>query len=160
LVLKFDTDDLFYYMKHRIMQRGGHLFVSDYGMQVNILSRYGIKNFGVAGRDYRFVNGDTTDFRYRNIQIINRYHGVIKEVSKGMDTFIAKIHINGDYIIGHYSSEIHAAIAYNKAADLLIKKGLTKNFPKNYIESIDEITYAKLYSSIRLSQKIRNFSLE
>ena len=55
---------------------------------------------------------------------------------------------------------INSKIKNNKAADLLIKKGLTKNFPKNYIESIDEITYAKLYSSIRLSQKIRSFSLE
>lgn len=35
----FDIDDLFYYSTHSIMRRGGHLFVSDYGMQVNILSR-------------------------------------------------------------------------------------------------------------------------
>ena len=27
--LKFDVDDLFYYMNHKIMKRGGHLFVSD-----------------------------------------------------------------------------------------------------------------------------------
>ena len=30
----FDIDDLFYYSTHSIMRRGGHLFVSDYGMQV------------------------------------------------------------------------------------------------------------------------------
>jgi hypothetical protein len=38
--LRFDADDLFYYAHHKIMKRGGHLFVSDYGMQINILSRY------------------------------------------------------------------------------------------------------------------------
>lgn len=39
--LKFDIDDLFYYAGHRIQKRQGHLFVSDYGMQYSILSRYG-----------------------------------------------------------------------------------------------------------------------
>lgn len=157
LILKFDIDDLFYYMKHRIMQRGGHLFVSDYGMQVNILSRYGIRNFAVSGRDYRFVNGDSFDFRYRNIQIINRYYGVTKSVVRGRDVYTSKLHINGDYIIGRYSTENEAAIAYNKAAAYVKSKGLQKDFPENYIESIDEIAYAKIYNSIRISRKIRQF---
>jgi hypothetical protein len=158
LILKFDTDDLFYYMKHRIMQRGGHLFVSDYGMQVNILSRYGIKNFAVPGKDYRFVNGDTSDFRYGNILIINHYHGVFKTVVKGRDVYTAKLHIRGDYIIGRYATEYEAAIAYNKAAAYVKSKGLKKDFPENYIESIDDITYAKLYNSVRISKKIREYS--
>ena len=55
------------------MRRGGHLFVADYGMQVNIASRYGIKNFAVENRDYRFVNGNDHDFRYANIEILNTY---------------------------------------------------------------------------------------
>lgn len=74
--LKFDIDDLFYYAGHRIQKRQGHLFVSDYGMQYSILSRYGIKPYAVTGRDYLFFNGDTHDFRYSNILNINRYHGV------------------------------------------------------------------------------------
>lgn len=53
-VLKFDIDDLFYYSSRKIMKRNGHLFVADYGMQVNILNRYGIRNFAVAGKDYLF----------------------------------------------------------------------------------------------------------
>ncbi len=154
--LKFDADDLFYYMYHRIMKRGGHLFVSDYGMQVNILSRYGIKNFAVAGRDYRFSNGDSTDFRYGNIKIINRYHGVQKTVVKGQEIYTTRIHINGDYIVGKYGSEIEAAIAYNKAASLLKSKGLEKDFPENYIEGVDHIAYAKLYNSLRISKKLRD----
>jgi len=31
-ILKFDNDDLFYYSSHKIQYRGGHMFVSDYGM--------------------------------------------------------------------------------------------------------------------------------
>ena len=41
--LKFDVDDLFYYSGRKIQKRQGHLFVSDYGMQYSILSRYGIR---------------------------------------------------------------------------------------------------------------------
>ena len=74
--LKFDNDDLFYYSSHRILLHDGHLYVNDFGMQYGILARYGIKNYAVAGRDYRFANGDDLDFRYQNIIIINRFHGV------------------------------------------------------------------------------------
>lgn len=159
ILLKFDIDDLFYYAHHKIMKRGGHLFVSDYGMQVNILSRYGIKNYAVLGRDYRFVNGDETDYRYGNIEIINRYHGVIKDIIKGLPTFTTKIHIHGDFIVGRYKSEIEAAIAYNKAATLLKSKGVHKEFPENYISEIDEIEYARIYHMVRISKKIRDYNV-
>lgn len=155
--LKFDIDDLFYYTKHRIMKRGGHLFVADYGMQVNIMSRYGIKNFAVIDRDYRFVNGDRNDLRYHNIQIINRYYGVQVQIRKGQKQYISKIHINGDYIIGRYSTDTEAAIAYNKAVILLKQQGFNKNFPENYIDTMDDITYAKIYNSIKISRKLREF---
>lgn len=155
--LKFDVDDLFYYAHHKILRRGGHLFTSDFGMQVNILSRYGIKNYAVAGRDYTFANGDDTDYRYGNIEIINRYHGVRKKYRKGFPVYQAIIHINGDYIIGRYKTEAEAAIAYNKAANILRDKGFQKNFPKNYIEGIDEIAYASLYQKIRISKKLLSF---
>lgn len=155
--LKFDTDDLFYYMNHKIMRRGGHLFVADYGMQVNILSRYGIRNYGVAGKDYRFVNGDPLDYRYGNIEIINHYHGVEKSQKKGELQYTAKIHLNGNLLVGRYPSEIEAAVAYNKAAALLKEKGVQKNFPTNYIEELDAINYAKLYNKVRINHKIRNY---
>lgn len=157
--LKFDVDDLFYYRNHKIMRRGGHLFVAEYGMQVNILSRYGIKNYAVAGRDFKFVNGDCNDFRYQNIKIINRYHGVIKEIKNGNTLYVAKIHIKGDTIVGKYLTEAEAAIAYNKAARILKEKGLVKDFPENYVESCTEIEYAKIYNNIRISKNIRNFNL-
>lgn len=156
--LKFDVDDLFYYSKHKIQRRGGHLFVAEYGMQVNILSRYGIKNFAVAGRDYRFVNGDSSDFRYRNIEIINKYHGVFQIQEKGIFKYLAKIHINGDYQIGIYSTEVEAAVAYNKAATLLQEQGVLKNFPKNYVLELNEIEYASLYNKVPVSSKIRHYN--
>jgi hypothetical protein len=156
--LRFDAEDLFYYAHHKIMKRGGHLFVSDYGMQVNILSRYGIKNYAVAGRDYVFVNGDKYDFSYQNIEIVNPYHGVTKVVKKGLPTYIAKIHINGDYLIGRYRNETEAAIAYNKAVLLLRNKGLSRNYPQNYIEGLDEITYASIFQRLRISKRLLHYA--
>lgn len=151
--LKFDIDDLFYYSVRKIMRRNGHLFVNDYGMQVNILSRYGIKNYGVAGRDYYFANEDVTDFRYSNIIIINKYYGVTKYFKNEQPRYKVKIHINGNYTIGTYRSEEKAAIAYNKAVDLAKAHGIDKNFPTNYIENFSPKEYAEIYSKIKISAK-------
>ncbi len=153
-LLKFDVDDLFFYMNHKVMRRGGHLFVADYGMQLNILSRYGIRNYGVAGRDYYFANGDTHDFRYSNIEIVNRYHGVYRQLRRGQDSYLVKIHLNGDILVGRYRSENEAAVAYNKAADYIHSQGIQKNYPENYIEGIDEVDYARYYSTARISRNL------
>jgi hypothetical protein len=158
LCLRFDADDLFYYAHHKIMKRGGHLFVSDYGMQVNILSRYGIKNYAVAGKDYVFSNGDDTDFSYHNIEVINQYYGVTRISKNGRSIYLARIHINGNYLIGCYQTEAEAAIAYNKAALLLRNKGLNKNFPQNFIEGMNEITYAANFQKIRISKRLISYA--
>ncbi|MCR5793323.1 MAG: hypothetical protein K6G65_09155 [Lachnospiraceae bacterium] len=157
--LKFAIDDLFYYSTHKIMRRGGHLFVSDFGMQVNILSRYGIHNFSVPERDYIFINGDSLDFRYENIEVINKYHGVMKSTHKGVPVYLVKIHVNGDFIVGRYPTEDLAAVAYNKAADKLKEKGIEKEFLYNYIYSMDSKEYAQAYASVKISKKIRNYEL-
>ena len=154
---KFDVDDLFYYSNHKIMKRGNHLFVADYGMQVNILSRYGIKNFAVLGRDYRFVNGDETDYRYGNIEIINRYYGVTHQIKKGRVVFTTRIHVNGNLIVGRYPTEAEAAIAYNRAAQILNERGVKKEYPQNYIEGISDIEYARIFTSVRISTRVRNY---
>ncbi|MBE5964505.1 MAG: hypothetical protein E7252_06155 [Lachnospira sp.] len=153
--LIFDIDDLFYYSNHKIMQRNGYLFVADYGMQTNILSRYGIKNYAVEGRDFTFANGDCNDYRYKNIIIINKYNGVTRLTKNGLYVYRAKIHINGDYIIGTYSDEIKAAIAYNKAIDILKEKGINKNYTANYIPNLSAIQYASIYNNLRISKKLR-----
>ncbi len=155
--LKFDADDLFFYMNHKIMRRGGHLFVADYGMQLSLLARYGIRSHAVCGRDYLFVNGDPFDYRYGNIEIINRYHGVTRRLHHGRDIYTTKIHINGDFIVGRYTTEEEAAAAYNKAADLLRQKGYPKSYPENYLENCNEREYARLYTGVRISKKLRAY---
>ena len=153
-VLKFDIDDLFYYSSHKIMQRGSHLFVADYGSQLSVLQRYGIKSYAVEGRDYQFANGDSSDFRYENIIILNRYRGVRQFVQKGFVKYKAVIHIKSNYVVGKYSTEAEAAIAYNKAADILIKNGIRKNYQLNYVEDLTASQYADIYMKIKISPKI------
>ncbi|MCR5656141.1 MAG: hypothetical protein K6G06_01645 [Butyrivibrio sp.] len=152
--LIFDIDDLFYYSSHKIMQRGSHLFVADYGSQISILSRYGIKSYAVEGRDYRFLNGNSSDLRYENIEILNRYYGVRQYAERGFLKYKAIIHIKGDFVIGKYNTENEAAIAYNKAADVLKKNGIEKNYMQNYIEELTASQYADIYMSVKISPKI------
>ncbi len=157
MVLKFDLDDLFYYSSHKIMRRGNRLFVADYGMQVGIAARYGIKNYAVEGRDYRFVNGDRLDYRYENIEIINQYHGVSRVLRGGKVCYKARIHVNGDLLIGYYETDTEAAIAYNKAIDLLKKAGIAKEYVPNYMERISPSLYADIYERLPVSAGILRF---
>ncbi len=153
-VLKFDIDDLFYYSSHKIMQRGSHLFVADYGSQLSVLARYGIKSYAVEGRDYRFANDDPTDLRYENIIILNRYRGVRQFAEKGFLKYKAVIHIRSNYVVGKYNSEAEAAIAYNKAADILIKNGIKKNYQLNFVEDLTPSQYAETYLKVKVSPRI------
>ena len=156
--LKFDIDDLFYYSSHKILRRQGHLYVNDYGMQVTLMSRYGIHNHSVINRDYYFANGDSTDLRYSNVVLVNRYYGVSQYYTKQHQIrYRVKIHINGNYTIGTYSNETKAAIAYNKAVDLAKAFGINKNFPENYIEDISPQDYADIYLKIKISTKYMNY---
>ena len=155
--LKFDNDDLFYYSGHKILQRGGHLYINDYGMQVSLLSRYGIKNYAVMGTDYEFVNGDSHDFRYENIRNINPYYGVSRLDENGRISYLTRIHINGNYQIGIYASETDAAIAYNKAVDLAKNAGIDRNYPTNYIAGLSASDYADIYTKIKVSKAYREY---
>ncbi len=158
-ILKFDTDDLFYYSSHKIMCRGNHYFVADYGMQVNIASRYGIKNYAVPGKDFEFLNGDSCDFRRENLLIKNTYHGVRTIQEKGAYKYAVRIHINGYFKVGVYSDITHAAIAYNKAVDVLHQNGLKKNYSINYVDSVSPREYAEIYSSLKISKKILEYKV-
>ena len=150
--LKFDMDDLFYYSTRTISVRKGHYFVADYGMQVTIFSRYGIKNHGVKGRDYIFANGDETDYRYSNIIVINPYHGVTRCTHRNRVAYRVRIHLKSNYVIGYYEDEVKAAIAYNKAVDAAHDAGITKNFPINFIDDCSNRQYAQIYSQIQLPE--------
>ncbi len=154
LELKFDLEDLFYYASHKIMRRGGHLFVADYGMQVTIPSRYGIKNYAVQGKDYLFINGDPYDYRYENIKILNTYHGVSVIREKDTVKYRARIHLRSYYLIGYYDNAIEAAVAYNKAVDVLKERYPFKNYELNYIAELKASEYAELYDKVKISEKI------
>ena len=156
-ILKFDMDDLFFYSSHKIMCRGNHYFVADYGMQLNIMSRYGIKNYAVPGVDFIFINGDNTDFRRENLEIHNIYQGVRCTQKNGKYLYTVRIHIKGNYVVGKYSDELEAAIAYNKAIDILLKNGLKKNFTPNYIEGLSPSKYAEIYTNVKISSKILEY---
>lgn len=156
----FDLDDLFYYSSRKISRRGGHYFVADYGMQVNIMSRYGIKNYAVENKDYRFINGSRNDLRYENIEILNRYNGVRIVQEKGQTRYQVKIHVKGNVTVGTYATETEAAIAYNKAIDLLKKAGVDKAYAPNYMEGMSPAAYADLYSAIKVSSRLYNYRSE
>ena len=155
-ILKFDIDDLFYFASHKIMKRGGHYFVADFGMQVSILSRFGIKSYAVVGQDYDFINGDNTDFRRENLDIYNQYHGVLLQTDEITLTtrYLARIHVNGYYNIGIYDTMEEAAIAYNKAIDILHKQGVGRSYVPNYPEHVSPKTYADIYASLKVSPKL------
>lgn len=150
LALKFDKDDLFFYSSHTIQQRGNYRFICHYGSQYGILSRYGIHPFAVEGRDYRFANGDNTDYRYHNLQIINHYMGVTKKIVQGKTIYETHIHVRGQLLVGRYTDELTAAIAYNKAADLLERQGFNKQFIRNYITNLSPREYADLYHNLEV----------
>lgn len=156
----FDQDDLFFFSAHKIMKRGGHYFVSEYGMQSTIYSRYGIPSYAVSGRDFTFRNGNPYDMRSTNLEIINSYTGVSRIITHSGISFRAKIHINGYCIIGSYKTPEEAAIAYNKAADTIIRCGLTKNYMQNYIDSISPSRYADIYSSVHISSNIEKICMK
>lgn len=156
--LKFDMDELFYYSSHRILKRGNSLYVNDFGMQYRILDRYGIHHNSVSGVDYTFVNGDELDFRSANIVVVNPYFGVRKkEELTARPYYETKIHLNGDFIVGRYSSQIKAAIAYNKACDYAREHGFLKEFAQNYVDEISPREYAEIYYDIQLPENFIRF---
>ena len=62
---------------------------------------------------------------------------------------------NGDLLVGRYENEIEAAIAYNKAASTLLRKGYLKDYPVNYIEELSDSEYRSRYQVVDISDKIK-----
>lgn len=156
--LIFDREDLFYYANHKIQTRGGYLFICDYGSQYNILSRYGIKNYAKKGIDYIFVNQNEYDFRYENLKVINEYNGVTEIKQDGKTLYESVIHIRGNFLIGRFENKFTAAIAYNKAVDTLIAKGIHRKYVKNYINDYNSEQYHQEYTNISMPKHILEYS--
>ncbi|MBR6329506.1 MAG: hypothetical protein IKR68_07640 [Lachnospiraceae bacterium] len=161
-IMTFDAEDLFYFARHRIQRRGGRLFVSDYGMQVTLSTRYGIRPFSVEGRDHEFLNGDPLDFRYENIRIISPFIGVTPFFKKSETipmtlSYKVRIHVKGYYTVGIFSDEISAAIAYNKAVDHIKLRYSEKNYGQNFIEDLPAKEYAEIYTGLDISAFIKSF---
>jgi hypothetical protein len=72
---------------------------------------------------------------------------------RGQYRYRVRIHINGNYTVGTFRNEAHAAIAYNKACDLAKKAGIDKDFPQNYIEDLSGREYADIYTAIKIAPK-------
>ena len=149
---RFGPDDLFYYTYHTIQKRGGHLFVADYGMQVSVLSRYGVRPYSVPGRDHYFKNGDDHDYRPGNLVVVNRYMGVQQESRR--KNFVARINMGSGktIVVGHYDTEEEAAIAYNKAVDVLKAAGSDRAYEKNYLDDVSPAKYIVLYNNIKIRE--------
>lgn len=149
---RFGPDDLFYYTHHTIQKRGGHLFVADYGMQVSVLSRYGVRPYSVPGRDHYFKNGDDHDYRPGNLVVVNRYMGVQQESRR--KNFVARINMGSGktIVVGHYDTEEEAAIAYNKAVDVLKAAGSDRAYEKNYLDDVSTAKYIVLYNNIKIRE--------
>ena len=158
-VLKFDADELFFYSSHKILRRGNHLFTSDFGNQINILNRHGIRSHAVCGRDYDFKNGDKYDLRVSNIEIFNIYFGVSSCKENGRKRYKAVIHTKANYTVGHYDDPVTAAIAYNKACDIINKSGYTKVYPRNELSilKMSKTSYNDVYKKVSISDKIKNY---
>ncbi len=153
-VLIFDSKDLFYFSTYKIYKRGNYLYTQDSISQKNILSRFKIPNHSVIGKDYYFKNNNHYDFRSENLVIINGYKGVTKKIQQDQTLYVASIHIKSNLIIGHYHSEIEAAIAYNKAGDLLNQQGILKDFSQNVFPFLTKDEYTTLYENISISPRL------
>jgi hypothetical protein len=158
IVFLFDNKHLFFFSTNKIAIRGNYIYTQDGITQKNILHRFGIPSHSVAGKDYIFKNNNPYDFRKSNLHIINRYLGVTYTTKNGNPVYVAKIFLNKSIVVGHYTSEVEAAIAYNKAADLL-EKHTQADYLRNEIPYLTKAEYNALYESISLSAYLNSPSI-
>ena len=155
LILTFDMKDLFFFSSYKIRKRGNYIYIQDSVTQQSILSRFGIHPHSTYGIDYKFKNGNSYDFRRENIEIINSYKGVIYKEKNGTLVYVAKIFIDHDIVIGHYATQTEAAVAYNKAADILEKRGIKKEFIRNTIPYLTLTEYNEIYDRLMVSPALK-----
>ncbi len=156
IILTFDMKDLLFFSTYKINKRGNYLYTYDSISQQSLLNRFGILNHSTAGKDYVFKNGNPYDFRRDNIEVINTYKGVCKKIIDDQTFYTATIYTTQPLILGHYPSEITAAIAYNKAADFLMAQSdVQREYILNTIPFITKAEYDAIYASIKLSPRLK-----
>lgn len=157
-MLTFDIEDLFYYSGHKIMSRGGYFFVNElrYADQYFSTLRYPQP---LRKRKRLFIPQRwRTRFPLFQCCHCQRYNGVEQIEKNGRILYKTRIHINGNYTIGTYTSENEAAIAYNRAIDLLAEQLPDfKNYTRNYIEGLSHIEYASIYNTVKISRRFRRY---
>ena len=161
LVLTFDLKDLLFFSNTRIHKRRDYLYTYMGDHQENILRRFGFTKSMIYLKDYRFKNGDRYDFRRENIEVINHYYGVKKEKRYNQPTYVARIALqNTSLTIGHYETEIQAAIAYNKAADLVNYRLEDSPYPLNSFPFLTRQEYQDLYDELVISKRLTHRSTQ
>ncbi|MGL4345591.1 MAG: hypothetical protein ACRCTE_10360 [Cellulosilyticaceae bacterium] len=158
--LILDLKDLFYFSTYKIYRRGHYLYTSSSHSQQSILTRFGITPKSTYGKDYMFVNGNRYDLRRENIIVLNHYHGVSCKIKDDKPLYTTRIYHEKNIVVGHYTSEIQAAIAYNKAAHILLERGVCRTYPLNTIPYLTQSEYDSLYVSLSLSPRLSNPSIQ
>lgn len=157
IILTFDMKDLLFFSTYKINKRGNYLYTQDSISQQSLLNRFGILNHSVPGKDYIFKNGNPYDFRRENLEIINSYKGVSKKVKDDKTFYVASIYTTQPLVLGHYDSEIEAAIAYNKAIDFLTTTySSCRDYIPNTIPFLTKAEYHAIYDRIKLSPRLKN----
>lgn len=155
IVFTFDIKDLLFFSTYKICKRGHYVYTQDSVTQQSILSRFGIHPHSVCGVDYKFRNGNLYDFRRENLEIVNAYKGVTHKIKNDESIYITKIFINQNVVIGHYLSQLEAAIAYNKAIDILFENGNGRDYIKNTIPYLTRSEYNQIYDKLDISPRIK-----
>jgi len=155
IVFTFDMKDLLFFSTYKICKRGHYIYTQDSVTQQSILSRFGIHPHSVCGVDYVFRNGNPYDFRRENLEVVNAYKGVTHKMRNQESVYITKIFINQNLIIGHYPSGLEAAIAYNKAIDILFENGNARDYIKNTIPYLTLTEYNQIYDRLAISPRIK-----
>lgn len=157
IILTFDMKDLLFFSTYKICKRGNYLYIQDSISQQSLLNRFGILSHSISGKDYLFKNGNAYDFRRDNIEIINTYKGVTKKVKNQETFYTASIYTDKPILLGYYSSEIEAAIAYNKAIDFLMANSSNcRNYIPNDIPFLTKAEYDAIYDHLKLSPRLKN----
>lgn len=161
LYLIFDLKDLLYFSNKRIHKRGDYLYTYIGDQQENILKRFGFNRSMTYLKDYDFLNNNRYDFRRKNIHIINHYYGVSLETKYNKTTYVTRIVLNKkNLVVGHYSSDMLAAIAYNKAVDLVTASSNEYHYSKNTFPFLTRQEYDSLYESLPISKRLTSHSIQ